>query len=220
MLSPGTTVTSPDRVAVEGTVDEDDCRAFSGGVEIPIAGRTFRFEVGPLAEGAVTLVTVTVRDRAGNEGRASREFMRPRAAPADLRVRPWASSRIGDWARFTLGPFAAAVRLEVVRVTDAAVTVKYSAEMPGLVEAEQEDIPRDRLVPEMPPDRDLGEETLTVGGRAVRCRVVESRAEIGGRTVTFRTWVSAEVPGGLVRTMSDALGSMQVLQEVTDFGRR
>jgi hypothetical protein len=47
-----------------------------------------------------------------------------------------------------------------------------------------------------------GSESLTVGGRVLRCEWTEAETDMAGNRTMVRTWTSPQVPGGLVKTIS------------------
>jgi hypothetical protein len=141
---------------------------------------------------------------------------------------PWGRCQVGDWVRMS-GTHDRVITMEVTAVGEETVTVRTTVEMPGLPAGS---VPAQELEHARFLDadagstvgaettgvgEDVGTETLEIAGRRIECRVTQSVFELGGKTVTSRAWTSDEVPGGLVKTMSDATGSMEVMQEVVDF---
>lgn len=59
-----------------------------------------------------------------------------------------------------------------------------------------------------PSPKDTGKplETLTISKKAFPCRVVETRDRNEAGEVTSKTWTSDEMPGGLVKSVSDTAG--------------
>jgi hypothetical protein len=47
-----------------------------------------------------------------------------------------------------------------------------------------------------------GSESLSVGGRVLRCEWTEVETDMAGNRTTVRTWTSAQVPGGMVKSVS------------------
>ena len=69
-------------------------------------------------------------------------------------------------------------------------------------------------------EKDLGSEALQVGRAMLTCKVTQIKMTVGQKTFTKKVWTCKKVPGHLVREMSDAMGKMQVMQELVSFKRR
>ena len=69
-------------------------------------------------------------------------------------------------------------------------------------------------------EKDLGIEAVMVKGLMLRCKVTRIKMTVGQKTFTKKIWTNKRVPGHLVREMSDAMGKMQVMQELVSFNRR
>jgi outer membrane biosynthesis protein TonB len=150
----------------------------------------------------------------------------PAPAPAGDQLTPWGKCKEGDWVKMS-GMNNMSTTMELVKVGDKTVTVKSTMEMPGMaMPAQEQEYPKyvatggmgetaAKMVVE-----DLGTETLEIAGKKIECKVTQVKMEMGGKTITSKSWMSDEVPGGMVKSMSDAMGEMQVMQEVVDFKKQ
>ena len=75
----------------------------------------------------------------------------------------------------------------------------------------------------MPPQREgtevkeLAPETLTIGGKSYKCKVMQTTMKAAGKTITSKTWMCEDVPcGGMVKMCSDAMGAMKVMMELIE----
>jgi hypothetical protein len=64
-----------------------------------------------------------------------------------------------------------------------------------------------------------GAEDLTVAGKTLHCKWVETETEQGGNKVTAKAWTSEDVPGFMVKSVSKTTGSVntEVTSELVDF---
>jgi hypothetical protein len=69
------------------------------------------------------------------------------------------------------------------------------------------------------PDVKTSEETVTVGGKSVKCVVTEMTSEQSGMKIAAKTWTSTDVPGGVVKMESKTTGAMEstTTQELKEF---
>jgi hypothetical protein len=65
----------------------------------------------------------------------------------------------------------------------------------------------------------MGSETITVAGKAFKCKTVEVQSEANGMKTSTKSWMADEVPGGIVKSVSTSTGSMssKVTMELVDF---
>lgn len=61
-----------------------------------------------------------------------------------------------------------------------------------------------------------GSDTITIGGKALSCKTTEMETDAGGMKILSKTWISEQVPGSLVKSVSTTKGS-QTTMEVVDF---
>ncbi len=64
-----------------------------------------------------------------------------------------------------------------------------------------------------------GTETITVAGKSMNCKWTEIEMESNGNKVTTKSWMSEEVPGFVVKSVSSTKGTanMETTTEVVDF---
>lgn len=148
-------------------------------------------------------------------------------AAAGEQKSPWAGAKVGDMAKYK-GMGGATTVYEVVANNDKETTLKVTMTM-GETAME----PTEIKVPvsasgaatgagEAPKAemKEVGAETVKVGDKELKCKVMESKTTMGDKTVTTKTWLSDEVPGKMVKTESDMMGNMQVVQELVDFKKQ
>jgi len=113
---------------------------------------------------------------------------------------------------------------EVIKVDDNTVTLRMSTSNPALLApmTTETEIPR-----YAPPGASsgtpagaglkVGTGKLTIAGKELLTEVWENKVTVEGRTITTRTHISKEVPGGIAKVESDARGQMATIQEVVDY---
>ena len=113
---------------------------------------------------------------------------------------------------------------EVTKVTDETVTVKVTTVIPNVpaMPARTQDFPRyGKPVPggeePKPQGKKLPDQTLTVGGKQIKCEVWEVVNDEAGKKMTSRSFTSKEVPGWMVKSESDAMGKMATMMELVEF---
>ena len=64
-----------------------------------------------------------------------------------------------------------------------------------------------------------GNETLTIAGKSLNCKWTETESEMNGNKVNAKVWMSEEVPGFVVKSVTKTSGaaSSETTAEVTDF---
>ena len=72
-------------------------------------------------------------------------------------------------------------------------------------------------VPDNVKVKKLPDQTLTVAGKAYKCEVYESVMTAAGKKITSRTCMCKDVPGWIVRSENDAMGTMAVSMELVEF---
>jgi hypothetical protein len=63
----------------------------------------------------------------------------------------------------------------------------------------------------------LADQTLTVAGKEIKCEVWETVIEAAGKKITSKSFISKEVPGWMVKTESDVMGTMKTVTELVEF---
>ena len=136
----------------------------------------------------------------------------------------WADAKVGTMVKYKMMNNMTQT-MEVTKVDDENVYVNMTMVM-GDKEMPPDEIKMPRFVQPgaaKPTDgpkleiKDLGTETLDVAGQKITCKVQEIKMKVGEKTITSKTWTSDEVPGGMVKSMSDAMGSMQMMMELIEF---
>jgi len=170
-----------------------------------------------LGMGALVLAVVTVLGasavRAADEG-----------AWAKMAQEAWGKLKAGDWAKYKSEPtpgIELQMKWTVKEATDTKVT--YTIESTTLMNgnavapptsAEQSFDKQATIAAgaasAQTPGTTVSEETATVGGKSVPCLVMT--AEAGGQT--SKTWMSAEVPFGIVKVEANG----KVAQELVEWG--
>jgi hypothetical protein len=65
--------------------------------------------------------------------------------------------------------------------------------------------------------KQLPDETVSIKGKSVDCEVWQSIMKVNGKKITSTSWTSKDVPGWIVRSKSDATGTMEVSMDLIDF---
>ncbi|MFW6132742.1 MAG: hypothetical protein ACOC8F_02505 [Planctomycetota bacterium] len=134
----------------------------------------------------------------------------------------WGKADVGDSVTYE-GVGGMRQTMTVKKIGDDKVHVEMVVETggtsmpPQVMKVPRWVTPGDVASAGQPEIEDLGTETLEVDGKEVPCRVRKMTTTVDGKTVTTKTWTSDAVPGGTVKTMSDAMGEMQVMQKVVAF---
>ncbi|HEX8913510.1 MAG TPA: hypothetical protein VF796_14215, partial [Humisphaera sp.] len=55
--------------------------------------------------------------------------------------------------------------------------------------------------------KEAGEETLTVAGKAIKCKVLVVESDAGGQKATSKVWYSDEIPGGTAKMVAKTAAS-------------
>ncbi len=65
---------------------------------------------------------------------------------------------------------------------------------------------------------DLSDETLTIAGKSVKCKVTRGTCTVNGEKIVTKSWMSDDVPGTMVKVESEGAGQPQgVVMELVDF---
>lgn len=138
----------------------------------------------------------------------------------------WHVAKVGDTLKYKAMGGTMMV-WKVTKVDDESVTVEQSVAVAGqTMPAQTQTHPRYAAVVEgqgqatMPANAELKklpDETVTVAGRELTCEVRQSTISTAGRTIKSTTWTCDQVPGGLVKSETDATGSMQTSMELVEF---
>jgi hypothetical protein len=109
---------------------------------------------------------------------------------------------------------------KAVLETEASVmgnTSKTKIDLPLNVVASNPTLPSAPANSEVKPKE--SQESLTINGKTLNCKVTEIETEQGGNKVTSKTWMSEDVPGNVVKTVSKMSGatSTETTSELIDF---
>jgi hypothetical protein len=65
----------------------------------------------------------------------------------------------------------------------------------------------------------MGTDTLSVAGKTINCKTIEVDSEAAGSKINSKTWMSDQVPGGMVKSVSSTTGATtsKTTVEVVDF---
>ena len=152
---------------------------------------------------------------------------KPKPAAGDKIETGWSNVKVGSMVKFKMQNNITMTQ-EVTKVTDDTVTVKVTTVIPAMPApmVRSQDYPRyatpnpDAKAPKVDPKhkgKKLPDQTLTVGGKSLKCEVWEMVAEAAGKKTTSRSYMSKEVPGWMVKSESDATGSMVASMELVEF---
>lgn len=65
---------------------------------------------------------------------------------------------------------------------------------------------------------ELGDESLTIAGKSVKCKVTRGTCTVNGAKSITKSWMSDDVPGTMVKVESEGAGQAQgVVMELVDF---
>ncbi|MDP7287051.1 MAG: hypothetical protein QGH94_03545 [Phycisphaerae bacterium] len=154
----------------------------------------------------------------------------PKVAPADTKIKTaWADAKVGTMLKYKMQN-SMTMTQEVIKVTDDTVTVKVTTVIPAMPApmVRNQDFPRYVTPnPAAKPDPDqkpasykskkLPDETLTVGDKSIKCEVWQTVTDAGGKKITSKSYMSKEIPGGVVRNDSDMMGKMAPVMELVEF---
>jgi len=139
----------------------------------------------------------------------------------------WSDAKVGTMVKFKMQNNMT-MSQEVTKVTDDAVTVKVTTVAPAMPVpmVRNQDFPRygkpapdGKAGPEnvQAKGKKLPDQTLTVAGKSLKCEVWEVVTEAGGKKITSRSYMCKDVPGWIVKSENDALGSMATMMELVEF---
>jgi hypothetical protein len=137
---------------------------------------------------------------------------------------PWADARAGQYAVYR-GRGGITMTRRVVAVDADSVTLEIATTRGDKTFTQRQRMPR-RVGPgqgldSIPGTADWAEETLTVAGREINCRVVTWRKMVRDRTRTCKVWLSDRVAGRLVRSgRVDKDGQLDIILDLVEFGER
>lgn len=129
---------------------------------------------------------------------------------------PWAGYKVGSFVKTKTVTTVKIGVHKVETVTDITQTIVDVGTNQAVVEttATMNGVPRPTrtrsevslIDPPSPspagPAAKAGSESLTVGGRVLRCDWTEVETDMAGNRTTVRVWTSPQVPGGMVKSVS------------------
>jgi hypothetical protein len=146
---------------------------------------------------------------------------------------PWASFGVGSWAHLKTTsvvnaggqkiPSVIETKMTLVAKTADKVTIENEVIMGGRsISKTKMDLPLKGAAaataakPPAGAQFKTGSETITVAGRALKCITSEGVMDAGGTKTQSKTWISDQVPGGLVKSQSSNAAS-ETKMEMVDF---
>jgi len=137
----------------------------------------------------------------------------------------WANAKVGDVMKYQL-PNNLQQTWEVSKVDEQFAYVKMTMVIPAApvaIPPTTQKFPRYTTVKPVPPKpnpdvqfKQLPDEDVTVSGQTLHCKVAQTLMKFGERTITSTSWTCAQVPGGMVKSQSDAAGTMQITQQLIE----
>lgn len=137
---------------------------------------------------------------------------------------PWADARVGQYAVYR-GRGGVTMTRRVVKLDEDSVTLEIATTRGDKTFTQRQRMPRQvgpgQGLDSVPGTADWTEETLTVAGREMPCRVVTWRKMVRNRTMTCKVWLSDRVAGRLVRSgRLDKDGELSIILDLVEFGER
>lgn len=144
---------------------------------------------------------------------------------------PWASFNTGSWVKLkstTLMQIAGTkntsvmeTKMTMVSKTPDKAVIETEMTVMGQTNKSRMDMPfkaaaQPATAAKAAPVPKTGTDTITVAGKSLSCKTMEMETEAGGMKVHTKTWVSDQVPGGLVKSVSTT-PTTQTTMEAVDF---
>lgn len=139
----------------------------------------------------------------------------------------WATAKVGTMVKYKMMGGMTSTH-EVIKADEATVTIRSTTSMPNMPEGTIP--PQERVEPRyykadpMTADKPANvkvtkkdNQTLEVAGQKLNCEVYETEMTMEGKTIKSIAYVCRDVPGGMVKTESNAMGEMQVMMELVEF---
>lgn len=127
------------------------------------------------------------------------------------KFKPGATARIVGSTKTMGMETTVEITTKLVEITPQQATVEVSAVINAggnKMEQPAERAPVAARVKQADSPAPVGEEEVTLDGKKYRCRVYELKRTEDGTTVVARTWMSDEVPGGIVKVESSTQGAV------------
>lgn len=155
------------------------------------------------------------------------------AAETKVAKHPWGSFKVGSYVVTKNVTEAAGqkmtmeIKTTLTALTADKATVEMATTMMGNTTKTTTDLPITAAAAPVPtstvstPQAEIktSEETITVAGKSVKCKVTSTTSDMNGMKSEVKTWMSDEVPGFLVKTVIKSTGAAnsETNSEVTDF---
>ncbi len=143
-------------------------------------------------------------------------------ASAQQDTNPWAKFNKGSFAKLKTSTvmlmagnkntMTTDTKMTLIDKTADKVVVETETSVMGNVSKTKMDIPLKAAAPAKPPANapapKMGSETITVAGKSFACKTFEIVTDTNAGKTTTKTWISEDVPGGVVKTVSSTKGAM------------
>lgn len=174
-------------------------------------------------------------ETAGTATPSATEPARAAAPEAKVAKHPWGSFKVGSFVvtkstTETAGyKMSTETKTTLTALTADKATIEIETTVSGHTTKTTADVPLTASAPVAPaagtsastPQADVktSEETITVAGKSVKCKVTTANAETGGMKSESKTWMSEDVPGFVVKSVVKSTGAAnsETTSEVTDF---
>jgi hypothetical protein len=147
---------------------------------------------------------------------------------------PWGSFNTGSWVKSKMSTVMTIAGRKTTTVVEMKMTLVDKTADKAVVETEttvmgnttktKMDMPLNTAAvpaatPAAAPVVNTGSETITVAGKSLNCKTSEFDSEANGNKTHTKTWMSEDVPGFAVKTVTNTSGSMstETTSEVVDF---
>jgi hypothetical protein len=150
---------------------------------------------------------------------------------------PWGSFKVGSYETMKMttttevagnkSNTSMEIKMTLTGLTADKATVESATTMMGNTNKTSIDIPLAATQTTTPPPTGSapsanvksGTETLTIAGKSLSCKWTETESEAGGNKTVVKVWMSEEVPGFVVKTVTTTKGTMtsEMVGEVTDY---
>lgn len=127
----------------------------------------------------------------------------------NLEYKFWSDFKVGSWVKFK-GEIEGGGQKIPIEVTSTLKELtkekavvesasKFSVGGQSQEQKENEDIPAKQAKDSMKITKELGEEEIEVGGKKLKCRVVEAEEEKDGGKTRIKAWLNKDIPGNLAK---------------------
>jgi hypothetical protein len=172
-------------------------------------------------------------ESAGAGSAPSSEAAAKPVAETKIAKHPWGSFKVGSFVAMKSTTeasgykMASEMKTTLTALTADKATIEIETTVAGHTTKTSTDMPLTASATPVPtgsastPQADVktSEETITVAGKSLKCKVTSTTAEVGGTKSESKTWMSEEVPGFVVKSVvkSSGAASSESTTEVADF---